>query len=138
MAKINCPCNPMESLQLSISTRLDALLGQRAVEEGKTKAEIVWAALESYLAPQTPLERSLQTLERTVNHRFDRLEKRLQQEARSFPSPISALPAQGKTALETNAPEPNYFEEEYGDEPDEVLSEFLEFASPAIQKLEQG
>lgn len=128
----------MESLQLSISTRLDALLGQRAVEEGKTKAEIVWAALESYLAPQTPLERSLQTLERTVNHRFDRLEKRLQQEARSFPSPISALPAQGKTALETNAPEPNYFEEEYGDEPDEVLSEFLEFASPAIQKLEQG
>jgi len=122
----------MESLQLSISTRLDALLAQRAVEEHKTKTEIVCAALESYLAPQTPLERSLQILEHTLNDRFDRLERRLQQENR-FPSAKRSF--QSPPSEDGND---GYGNDEDGDEPDEVLSEYLEFASPAIQRLEEG
>jgi|GEM_PF-3989582 hypothetical protein len=117
----------MESLQLLIPTSLDALLAQRAVKEGQTKAEIVRAALETYLAPQTPLERSVQKVERTVNDRFDRLEKLMRQavqdnygqrSASTIPSPISE-PLQD-------------LEDE--DEPDEILPEFLEFASPAVQQ----
>lgn len=126
----------MESLQFLISTHLDALLAQRAVKDGQTKADIVRAALESYLAPQTPLERSLQTLERTVNDRFNRLEKLVRQGTRPDDRPTDRG-GTGARSTPVALPEvPQTFGEEFGDdedEADEILPEFLEFASSAVQ-----
>jgi hypothetical protein len=125
----------MESLHLVIPTALDALLAQRAVSEGQTKGDIVRAALEAYLAPQTPLERSLQKLERTVNDRFNHLEKLVRQDLRNHSAQRSAarVPAPVPPVLSENLSETvQAFEEE--DEADEILPEFLAFASPAIQQ----
>jgi hypothetical protein len=130
----------MESLQLLIPTALDALLAQRAVKEGQTKADIVRAALEAYLAPQTPLERSLQKLERTTNDRFDRLERLLRQERGT---PYGQRSASGVGSVPVAAPSPqtdpenspnNDPDPEEEDEADEILPEFLEFASSAVQQ----
>jgi hypothetical protein len=127
----------MESLHLVIPTALDALLAQRAVSEGQTKGDIVRAALEAYLAPQTPLERSLQKLERTVNDRFNHLEKLVRQDLRNHSAQRSAPgvpgpPVLSQTVSENLSETVQAFEEE--DEADEILPEFLEFASPAIQQ----
>ena len=129
----------MESLQLLISTQLDALLAQRAVQEGQTKAEVVRAALEAYLAPQTPLERSLQTLERTLNDRLIRLEKLVRQGIRQE-NPPNDRGGTGSRSTPGAFPEVPQTLEEFGDEEDEadeILPEFLEFASPAVQHYQR-
>lgn len=152
MVRINFPCKhrpvhppkSMESLQLLIPTQLDALLAQRAVQDGQTKTDIVRAALESYLAPQTPLERSLQKIERTLGDRFDRLEKLVRQDLR--PNVRSGYTDSGyinkdtersaglsAPAISTRLPEVSQAFDADEDEPDEILPEFLEFASPAVQ-----
>jgi seryl-tRNA(Sec) selenium transferase len=123
-----------EFLVVSIPTSLDAALSQRAVQAGKSKAEIVALALEAYLHPQNPsphaVAQSLQSLQQTLSQQLDRLD-RIEREVRQ----LRPLP----TALEPRAasPTPQDLSDEDlpDDEPDEILPEFLEFASPEIRNL---
>ena len=125
---------PHESFQCTLSTDLDARLAQRAVIEQKTKSEIIAAALEAYLAPETPLERSLKAMEQTlgdrllgVESRLGRMESRLSAGAglQIIPAPISLA-----DPLHSWVQPPVDPDEDCDDEPDEILTEFAEFATP--------
>jgi len=124
---------PKETLTCLLPTALDARLAQRAVRDATTKSEIVVAALEAYLEPETALERSLKRLETRLFDRLLGIELRLGRienlgHIRLEPGVESASDSV-KTGLPLVPIAVNPDDEDCYDEPDEVLSDFAIFAT---------
>jgi predicted DNA-binding protein len=134
--------NPSETFSLQISTQLDADLAARAVQEGKTKAQVVTAALNAYLGHVDQADRTVQALsqlERLLLQRLVAIEKRLAameaQANPASPTPQSSqnisFPSNSMANSIGASSGPSLIEaeeEETYDEPDEILEEFLPFA----------
>ncbi len=119
-----------ETLTCILPTALDAQLAQRAVRDETTKSQIVVAALEAYLEPETSLERSLSSLEKKLFDRLLAIELRL---GRMESSGNSRHPSDQGTGRESRMPlvpiAVNPDDEDCYDEPDEILSDFALFAA---------
>ena len=107
---------PHEDLTFSLPTTLDARLAQRAVHDRCSKTQIILQALDTYLAPQSPVELAVRSLEKTLQERLVALEARLVQ----LGHPTSPL------TQTTPTPWGNLPEEDIEDEPDEILQSFLD------------
>ena len=125
-----------ETLTCILPTALDAQLAQRAVRDETTKSQIVVAAVEAYLEPETSLERSLSSLEKKLFDRLLAIELRLgrmENSGRMESSGNSRHPSDQGTGRESRMPlvpiAVNPDDEDCYDEPDEILSDFALFAA---------
>jgi len=125
-----------ETLTCILPTALDAQLAQRAVRDETTKSQIVVAALEAYLEPETALERSLSNLEKKLFDRLLAIELRLgriENSGRMESSGYRKHPFEQGTGEESRVSlvpiAVNPEDEDCYDEPDEILSDFAIFAA---------
>lgn len=132
---------PGENLTLQISTQLDAELAARAVREGKTKAEIVTAALDcylnqGYLHQDDRTTQALAQLEQVLVKRMGTIETKITSVERQLiqsntqimqkDSQSNTTDLQSTIAYLNRPHSMNSIDnDEIEDEPDEILEDFL-------------